>query len=94
MFDKVEINPIESFGSVKIYEEGTKSEVNFSKWSQDTKPEVPFAKVFYLNDHDSRLYLASDTYVQLVLGSGMIITGDNQKAVKALKKWINDNIVF
>jgi len=93
MFDKVEINPIESFGSVKIYEEGTKSEVNFSKWSQDTKPEVPFAKVFYLNDHDSRLYLASDTYVQLVLGSGMIITGDNQKAVKALKKWINDNFI-
>lgn len=94
MFDKVEINPIEStFGNVKVYSEGVKSEVNFNQWAGETKPEVPFAKIFYLNDHDSRLYLASDTYVQLILGSGMTISGDNQKAVKALQKWIDNNFI-
>ena len=93
MFDKININPIESEGNAIVVEEGIKSEVNFNEWSENTKPEVPFAKIFYLNDHDSRLYLASDTYVQLILGSGMVVSGKNQKAVTALEKWIKDNYI-
>ena len=93
MFDKPIIERISSEGNAIVVTEGDISEVNFNHWSQDMKPEVPFARVFYLNDHDSRLFLASDTYVQLILGSGMVISGDNQKAVKALQKWINDNFI-
>lgn len=93
MFDKVEINPIKSEGNAFIIEEGVKSEVNFNQWAEGSKPEVSFAKIFYLNDHDSRLYLASDTYTQLILGSGMVISGKNQKAVLALEKWIEDNYI-
>jgi hypothetical protein len=93
LFDKIAINPIESTGNAIVVEEGIKSEVNFHEWSEGTKPEVSFAKIFYLNDHDSRLYLASDTYVQLILGSGMVISGKNQKAVTALNKWVQDNYI-
>lgn len=93
MFDKIAINPIESNGNAIVVEEGVKSEVNYHEWSEGTRPEVPFAKIFYLNDHDSRLYLASDTYVQLILGSGMVISGNNQKAVIALEKWVADNYI-
>ena len=93
MFDKYAPEPIQTTGNVKIFDEGVISEVNYQQWSEDTKPEVPFAKIFYLNDHDSRLYLATDTYVQLILGSGMKLTGDNQKAIQALNKWIHNNFI-
>jgi hypothetical protein len=93
LFDKIEVNPIKSEGNAFVVEEGIKSEVNYHEWSEGTKPEVSFAKIFYLNDHDSRLYLASDTYVQLILGSGMVVSGKNQKAVNALNKWIADNYI-
>jgi len=93
LFDKVTVDRIESTGNAIVVEEGVISEVNANKWASNTKPEVPFAKIFYLNDHDSRLYLASDTYVQLILGSGMVITGDNQKAISALNKWITNNFI-
>ena len=93
MFDKIEFNPIKAEGNAFVVEEGIKSEVNFNEWAEGSKPEVSFAKIFYLNDHDSRLYLASDTYTQLILGSGMVISGKNQKAVTALEKWIADNYI-
>lgn len=90
MFDKIELNPLKSSGSAIIVHEGVKTEVNYNEWSQNTKPEVPFSKIFYLNDHDSRLYLATDTYVQLIMASGIRISGKNQKAVKYLQEWIED----
>lgn len=91
MFDKVVIEPINTGGNAFVVQEGIKSEVNVAQWSQEMKPEVPFAKGFYLNDHDSRLYLSSDTWVQLLMGSGLTLTADNQKALKDIKKWIKDN---
>jgi len=92
LFDKnVTIEKIPSGGSAIVVEEGVKSEVNIAQWASDVNPEVPFAKVFYLNDHDSRLYLSSDTWVQLLLGSGMTFSADNQKAIKDIEKWISKN---
>jgi len=94
LFDKhYDLSAIPSQGNVFVAIEGVKSEVSMDKWAGSTKPEVPFAKIFYLNDHDSRLYLASDTYVQLILGSGMVITGDRPSAVKKVQKWIADNYI-
>ena len=54
------------------------------------EPEVNFEDLFYLNDHDARLSLASDTYVQLVMGSGLKIKTQNQKAKKKIEKWLKD----
>ena len=93
MFDKIVIERIESSGEAIVVTEGVTSELDAARWSKETKPEVDFATMFYLNDHDSRLYLASDTYVQLILGSGMIISGENQKAIKSLQAWIDDNSI-
>ena len=58
------------------------------------EPEVNFEDLFYLNDHDARLSLASDTYVQLVMGSGLKIKTQNQKAKKKIEKWLKDTEWF
>jgi len=79
--------------SLVVVEEGKHTELNTDTWSEGLKPEIPFSKMFYLNDHDSRLYLASDTYVQLMLGAGIIVTGENKKTVERIKKWF-DKIGF
>jgi len=73
-----------------VVEEGVKTELNTDSWAEGLKPEITFSKMFYLNDHDSRLYLASDTYVQLILGAGLIVSGKNEKTVNMIKKWFED----
>ena len=50
------------------------------------EPEVSFEDLFYTNDHDARLSLACDTYVQLILGSGLKIKTQNVKAKKKIDK--------
>ena len=52
------------------------------------EPEVNFEDLFYVNDHDARLSLASDTYVQLILGSGLKVKTQNEKAKKKINKWL------
>ena len=52
------------------------------------EPEINFEDLFYINDHDARLSLASDTYVQLILGSGLKIKTQNEKAKKKIEKWV------
>lgn len=61
-----------------------------SGFSGSFTPEVSFEELFYLNDHDARLSLASDTYVQLILGSGIKIKTQNEKAKKRIEKWIKN----
>ena len=53
------------------------------------EPEVSFEDLFYTNDHDARLSLACDTYVQLILGAGLKIKTQNVKAKKKIEKWLN-----
>ena len=52
------------------------------------EPEVSFDDLFYVNDHDARLSLACDTYVQLILGSGIKIKTQNKKALEKINKWL------
>ena len=92
IFDKVEYTPIGTPGGLVVAQEGH-VDVNVDEWSQALKPEIPFARAFYLNDHDSRLYLSSDTYVQLLMGAGIIVSGKNKKTVEKVKKWF-DSIGF
>lgn len=94
MFDKnIIIDRINTGGDAIVVNEYHEIEADVDAWSQSNKPEVKFSKIFYLNDHDSRLYLSSDTYVQLILGSGMVISGDKPATVKKVKKWIEDNYI-
>ena len=82
--------PINTPGNLAIYQEGHIAELDTDEWAGALKPEVSFSRAFYLNDHDSRLYLSSDTYVQLLMGAGMVISGDDKEAIEALQRWIDD----
>ena len=57
-------------------------------FSNTFEPEVSFDDLFYVNDHDARLSLACDTYVQLILGSGIKIKTQNKKALEKINKWL------
>ena len=82
--------PINTPGNIAIYQEGHLAELDTDEWAGALKPEVSFSRCFYLNDHDSRLYLSSDTYVQLLMGAGLVISGEEKDAIEALQRWIDD----
>jgi len=90
IFKDTSYTPINTPGTVAIVQEGVHADLDVDVWAGALKPEVSFARAFYLNDHDSRLYLASDTYVQLIMGAGMIVSGEDKKAVEAVKKWFEE----
>ena len=58
-----------------------KSEVDIHEGVQNIQPETSFKNQLWYQQHDSRLQLATDTYVQLVLGAGLTIKVDNEKAL-------------
>ena len=92
IFREDKIEPMDFGGSLSVvedYDEGH-SEVNVDEWAEGTKPEVSFAKCFYLNDHDSRLQLSSDTYVQLIHGLGITVNGDDKDAVEKVQDWFRE----
>lgn len=53
------------------------------------KPQVPFATCFELVNHDSRLTLSDDSYVQLVMGAGLKIKVKQKGVNKQVQKWLN-----
>ena len=92
IFREDKIEPMDLGGYISViedYDEGH-SEVNIDEWAEGTKPEVSFAKCFYLNDHDSRLQLSSDTYVQLIHGLGITVNGDDKNAVEKIQDWFRE----
>ena len=53
------------------------------------KPEIPFAGCFFLTNHDPRLSLADDTYVQLTMAAGLKIKVKKPSIDKQVQKWKN-----
>lgn len=84
------IEAVHSGGSLSVIEESDHAELDIDEWSEGSKPEVAFGKAFYLNDHDSRLFLSSDTYVQLIHGLGIKVDGKDDKAVTKVKEWFKE----
>jgi len=56
----------------------------------EEKPEVPFAAAFFLVNHDPRLTLSSDTYVQLTMAAGLRVKIKQPGLNKLINKWIKD----
>ena len=52
------------------------------------KPEVPFSGCFFLANHDPRLTLSDDTYVQLTMAAGLRIKVKQPVVNKATQKWM------
>jgi hypothetical protein len=51
-------------------------------------PDIPFEGAFFLVNHDSRLTLSSDTYVQLTVSAGLRVKVNKPSVDKATQKWI------
>jgi len=66
------------------------SEVEVSDGIQNIQPETSFRNQLWYQQHDPRLQLSADTYVQLVLGAGLTIKIDNEKAQKILDEWVEE----
>jgi hypothetical protein len=92
MFDTVKIDPINTTeGYTGVITEKAEVERDFN--GDKNKPEREFEEICYLVDHDSRLALANDTWAELLLGTGMVINGKNEKTVNKVRKWL-DSISF
>lgn len=84
MFDKYE-------GTIAVVNEGLKSEKTQSYSWDEVRPERPFREQRYLINHDPRTILSEDTYVQMIIGSGLKIKiPKNEKAEKTLRDWQYD----
>ena len=59
-------------------------------FSGEERPEVPFAAAFFLVNHDPRLTLSSDTYVQLTMAAGLKIKVKQPGLNKLVNKWAKD----
>ncbi len=77
-------------GNIKVIQEehGNALVKSSDGFANTFEPEINFDDLFYINDHDARLTLASDTYVQLILGSGLKVKTQNEKAKKKIEKWL------
>lgn len=85
-------DPREDFGnpSVLVVEEfkNQKSQVDVPLFGED-KPEVPFSACFFLANHDPRLYLSADTYVQMIMAAGLKIKIKQKSLNKKVNKWVD-----
>jgi len=68
----------------------TQSEVSISDNLGEGEPDRPFKEMMDIIDHDPRLELSLDTYVQMILGSGIKVTADTKKLEKKIVEWFDD----
>jgi len=66
------------------------SEVSESDRFGDSQPARPFTEMMDIIDRDPRLQLALDTYVQMILGSGIKIKAQKKKIEKKIREWFDD----
>lgn len=65
------------------------SEVMTSDMFDPLKPARPFKEMLDMIEREPRLQLARDTYIQMILGSGMKIKAKKKKIEKALTRWVD-----
>lgn len=78
-----------SEGYIEVINSGytPKSKMNGRHWYEQ-KPERRFDEMRYLINHDSRTMLSEDTYVQMIMGSGVRVKVKNNKlAEDSWKNW-------
>jgi len=71
---------------------GQKSEVDLTNINVNTiEPETSFTNQLWYQQHDPRLQLSVDTYVQLILGAGLSIKVEKKSAQKKVDDWVENN---
>lgn len=79
-------------GTVQVVNEGvtTRSTIQHGNWFE-VRPERKFSEQRYLINHDPRVTLSEDTYVQLTMGSGIKVKiPKHPEAEKKLNQWKED----
>lgn len=66
------------------------SEVTISTEYGDSKPARPFKEMMDIVDHDPRLQLAQDTYVQMILGTGIQVKAKNHLLEDKINAWFDE----
>ena len=66
------------------------SEVTLSTEYGDSRPARPFKEMMDIVDHDPRLQLSADTYVQMILGTGIQVKAKNHILEDKIKDWFDE----
>ena len=66
------------------------SDITESNIYNDSQPDRPFAEQMYIIDHDSRLQLSEETYIQMVFGSGIAVKSEKKRLVTKIKDWFDE----
>lgn len=64
------------------------SEVEVSDLFDPLKPARPFKEMMDMIEREPRLQLSRDTYIQMIIGSGMKIKAKKKRLQKILDKWV------
>ena len=72
--------------SLLVVDEG-KAQVQITMNGEE-KPEFPFKNAFFMVNHDPRLRLSSDTYVQMIMAAGLRVKIKQPGINKSVNKWI------
>jgi len=66
------------------------SEVREANQFGDSQPSRPFGEMMDIIDRDPRLQLSLDTYVQMILGTGLVVKAKKKKIEKKIKEWFDE----
>lgn len=68
---------------------GQQSESDSSgRW--DSEPKRPFSEMMDIIDADPRLSLSNESYVQMIMGKGLVIKSKKKRIEKKLKEWFDE----
>lgn len=85
------VNESKYAGTLKVLEEfNNKSEVNESDWVTEFTPDKPFSEMIDAINKDPRLDMSRETYVQMIMGSGIKIKAKKGSTQQLIRDWFND----
>src|SRR3972149_1741666 len=66
------------------------SDISESGRYYDAQPDRPFSEQMDIIEHDPRLQLSIDTYIQMVFGSGIAVKSEKKRLVTKINDWFDD----
>lgn len=84
-------NLTENTGYLKVLESfNNKSEVNESDWQNEFTPDKPFSEMIDAINKDARLDMSRETYVQMIMGSGIKIKVKKSSTQELIRDWFDE----
>ena len=68
----------------------SQSDIKESGMWDDAQPDRPFAEQMDIIEHDPRLQLSIDTYIQMVFGSGIAVKSEKKRLVTKIRDWFDE----